>query len=220
MKTHIKKISLAFMLLVLQGSFVLAQDVETDFQNRLFFEMEFKPIKKLKLTITPEVRLNESFSVSKYLLEAEASYKIIKHVYLGANYRFVVNPRDEKSTEYGHRFGFSAKYKYKFNDLKSSFRLAYSNYADDYSDLDKAENYLRYKLALKYDIPKCKLTPSVSAELFHSLDGGDLYKMRYKLGLDYKLFKNNYLNANYKFDYYINEYKNRHIFTLGYKLNF
>ena len=55
---------------------------------------------------------------------------------------------------------------------------------------------------------------------FQHVDGGGLYKMRYSTGVNYKLFKNNYLGINYKFDYYNTEYLNKHIISLGYKIKF
>ena len=122
-----------------------------------------------------------------------------------------------KDTEYFNRYGFSATAAKKLGNFEPAFRLSYSNYADD--DVSD-KSFMRYKASLKYDIPKCKLTPFVAAELFQQTDGGDLYKMRYSTGLDYKLFKNNYIGVNYKFDYYNTEYLNKHIISLGYKIKF
>jgi len=48
------------------------------------------------------------------------------------------------------------------------------------------DNFLRYKAALGYDIKSCKLTPTISAELFHQLADNEMYKVRYKLAVDYK----------------------------------
>jgi len=82
------------------------------------------------------------------------------------------------------------------------------------------DNFLRYKAALGYDIKSCKLTPTISAELFHQLADNEMYKVRYKLAVDYKIFKNNYVGASYRLDYYLKKYENNHIFSIGYKLKF
>ena len=196
---------------------IFAQDNENDFQSRYDFNLQWKPIKKLKINFSPELRLDENFSVSKYLLETKVSYKIVKHFYIGGDYRFIINPRDEKDTELAQRFGLSFTYKNKIKEFTPEFRLAYTNYSDDIYDKEKV-NFLRYKLSLEYDIPKNKFTPSIAAELYHQIDEGQLYKMRYKVQVDYKLFKHNFISAYYKLDYYLHEYKNKHIFGISYKL--
>ncbi|PLX12850.1 MAG: hypothetical protein C0598_05340 [Marinilabiliales bacterium] len=218
MKMNSKYISLLLSVFILSiVSQAFAQEVENDYQSRIEFNLRWKPLKKLKINVSPQLRLNENFSVSKYLLETKVSYKVIKNFYLGVDYRFVVNPREEKDTELSQRFGFSANYMYKINDFKPEFRLSYTNYADDIYDAEK-QNFLRYKLSLEYDIPKNKFTPSLSAELYHQLDENQVYKMRYKAQIDYKLFKHNFVSVYYKLDYFIQEYKNKHIFGITYKL--
>ena len=165
----------------------------------------------------PQFRFDENFSLDKYLFEGEAEYKVAKFLDVAATYRFVVNPRDTKDTEYFNRYGFSATAGKKFGNFESAFRLRYSNYADD--DVSD-KSFMRYKASLKYDIKDCKLTPFVAAELFQQTDGGNLYKMRYSSGFDYKLFKKNYIGVSYKFDYYNTDYLNKHIISLGYKIKF
>lgn len=214
---EINKIAPLIFVLVLLVTTAKAQDIENELQTRTQLELTYKPIKKLKLTFMPQLRFDENFSLDKYLFEGEAEYKALDFLELGATYRFVVNPRDTKDTEYFNRYGFSATAKKEFGRFEPAFRLRYSNYADDDAD-DKS--FMRYKATLKYDIKDCKITPFVAAELFQQIDGGDLYKMRYSTGLDYKLFKNNYVGVSYKFDYYNTEYVNKHIISLGYKIKF
>lgn len=204
-------------ILLIAGNTVFAQEIENKYQSRTELELSYKPIKKLKLTLIPQLRFDENLSLDKYLFEGEAEYKAFKFLELGATYRFVVNPRETKTTEYFNRYGFSATAKKEFGSFEPAFRLRFSNYADD--DIDN-KTFMRYKTSLKYDIPKCKITPFVAAELFQQTDGGDLYKMRYSTGFDYKLFKKNFVGASYRLDYYNKEYKNKHIFSVGYKIKF
>lgn len=209
---------LSILAIILTATYsVKGQDVDNDYQSRVKLDISINPIKKVRFTLSPELRFDESLSLDEYLLEGEVKYKTSKLITLGASYGLVGNLRDEKETEYLSRYSISAILKTDIERFEPSFRFMYSNYADDEID-DK--NYLRFKAALKYDIPKCKLTPFVAAQAFYQLSGEDFYKMRYALGADYKLAKNNYIQAGYKLDYYQNEYKNRHIFTLGYKLKF
>ncbi len=194
-----------------------AQEIETDFQTRTSLDLSFKPIKKLKLSFTPELRFDENFSLDKYLFEGGAEYKVLKFLELGASYRFGVNPRDNKDTEYFNRFSFGATAKKDFSRFESAFRLRYTNDADDGTS---SENYMRYKASVDYNIRKTKITPFVAVEAFQQLSDAGLYKMRYAAGIDYKLFKKNYIGVDYKFDYYLNDYKNKHILSIGYKIKF
>ncbi len=170
----------------------------------------------MKLQFTPELRFDENFSISKYLFELKGIYEPVKNLELGASYRYIINPRANNPTEYLNRFDLDAKWGKKFNRWKPSFRLKYTNYSEDISD----GNFLRYKAELNYDIKKSKLTPVIAAEAFQELSDSDLYKMRYTLGASYKLNKKNSIGFGYKLDYYMNDYQNKHILYLGYKIKF
>lgn len=204
------------MILSLDGT-MHAQQVDNDYQSRLSATLSFDLTKELKLNITPELRFDEDFFLNKSLLETELSYKPFKFLSFNSAYRFVINNRDKKETEYQHRIALGATVKKKIMRFTPGFKLSYSNYADDgVSD----KEYLRYKGFLKYDITNCKITPYIGIEAYRELKGFDLYKVRYQAGADYKLLKNNYIGLSYKFDYYLNEYTNRHIISIAYKIKF
>ena len=154
--------------------------------------------------------------IDKYILEGEVNLiNQLEILALSGKYRFISDVKENSDNEYLNRFAFSATLKEKFNRLEPAFRIRYSNFSDD-EITDK--NYLRYKASLEYDIAKTSLTPFVGAELFQQLNDNELYKMRYSAGVDYKLFKKNYISLSYKLDYYLNEYRNKHIFDLAYKI--
>lgn len=194
-----------------------AQVVVNEFQPRTIVDLSYKPIKKLKISLSPELRFNNDFSIDKYLIEGEVEYKFYKPFSLSARYGLVGNLRTVKSTEYFGRYAFSAKFEKSFKRFDPSLKIMYSNYADD-GVQDK--NFLRYKAKLKYNIPHFKVNPFVSYQLFQDLNAGGIYKSRYAVGAEYKLFKKNYIGVNYKFDYYNKEYLNRHILSLNYKIKF
>jgi len=194
---------------------VNAQEVESNHQTRTSIELGYKLSDQFKLTLSPEFRFDENLALDKYLFEGAAIYKPSKIFALGATYRFVVNLRDEKDTEYFNRVALSATMKKAFNRFEPTFRLRYSNYADD-EITDK--EFLRYKTSLKYDIADSKMNPFIGIEAFQQLNDYQLYKMRYSAGIDYKLFKKNHLEVSYKFDNFNDEDRNSHIFNLTYKL--
>lgn len=214
--SYIKAI-LVIALLLGGGVFIQAQEIENDFQARTNVQIKYDPLKKLSLSVSPEVRFDESFSTDVYLLETKVKYKVLEFLSLNGIYRFAINPRENKGTEYLNRFSVGAVAQKKIGRFKPGFRLRYT---DDADDATSDEQFLRYKAFVSYNIKNCKATPYVAAEAFHQLGDNLLYKMRYTAGLEYKLFKKNYLDLSYKFDYYQTEYKNKHIVTLGYKFKF
>lgn len=206
------------MIFFLANFLSSAQETDNEIEYRGELNLSYKLNKKLKFSLTPEIRFDENFSTDKYLFEGGITYKPVKFLKLGGSYRYLINPRFEKETEYFNRYSLSAETGKKFGRFNSGFRIKYSNDADD-EITDK--QFLRYKLSLDYNIRKCKITPKLGVEAFHQLGNeGGMYKMRYSLGADYKLFKNNYLNFVYKLDYYYTEYLNKHIIGLGYKFKF
>ena len=204
-------LSLLFFLALLAGR---SQDVVNEFQERFYFDLGIKPIKQLQLEFIPEVRFEDDFSVDEYLLETELTYKPFRFLHLGGNYRFIINIRNNKETEYLNRYAIFTRFQKDIRRMTPSIRIMYTNYTDD--DLDG--KYMRYKAMLKYNIPKCKLTPYLSAELFQHLEDNMIYKLRYKLKLAYEIFKNNFLEVSYRLDNYVHADRNRHIISLGYEL--
>lgn len=196
----------------------MAQAVTNELEYRSDLDLSYKLNKKLKVSFVPEIRFDDSFDPDKYLFEGGLTYKPVKFLSLEGTYRYTINPRTGKDTEYSNQFGLSAKAEKELGRFDAGLKIRYTNDADDGASDDE---FFRYKLSLSYNIPKCKLTPEIAMEAFQQLgnDGG-LYKMRFSAGADYKLFKNNYLGLSYKFDYYHTEYLNKHIVGLGYKIKF
>jgi len=219
MKKLINKIAiLSLVLLFVYSNLQAQEEVVNDFQNRMWVGLSYKPAKKLKFSLTPEIRYDENFSINRFLIEGEAKYKIVKFLSIDGTYRFVVNQRETKVTQYLNRFGLSATVKKDFKRFEPSLRILYSNYTDDEITNNK---FLRYKASLEYDIAKSKLFPFVAVEAFQQLgDNKILYKMRYTAGMEYKLNKKNFIGLSYKLDYFKHEYTNKHIVSLGYKFKF
>jgi hypothetical protein len=215
----IKPFLILLLSIILVASESRAQQIENDYQIRTGVEFGFNPLKKLTISISPEIRFDKSFSPDKYLIETDAAFKVNKYLKIGAGYRFEINPRNNKSTQYLNRYSFDALAKKKINRFTPSLRLRFSNYSDD-ENISDGNAFLRYKTSVKYDIPKSKLRPVVSAELFHQLSTGAVYKMRYSAGVNYKFSKKNSIGLAYKFDYFYNEYRNKHVLGLTFKRKF
>lgn len=207
---------LPLLVLMLLPQTLGAQTVENEFQSRTEIKLSYKLLDNIKLSVTPEVRLDESFNMDKFLLETGIQYKPVKFLSVGGSYRFIANTRDTKSTEYLHRFALDATFSKKIERWKPSLRIRYTNYTED----DANSDFLRYKAKVEYNIKNIKLSPVVGIEAFHELGDNEFYKMRYTLGMGYKFNKKNSISAGYKLDYYLQEYLNKHILYVGYKFNF
>ena len=202
------------MFLVLIPFQGVGQVTQNDFQVRNSFEASIKLVKKLRLNLTPELRIDETFSIDRFLMACELAYKPWKFLEIGGSYQFIVNPRVGKTTEFLNRYAFFVTFSKKIKRFDPAFRLKYTNYAED----EPNSQFLKYKASVQYDIPKCKLTPSVGVEAYHQLNDNYLYKIRYMAGARYTIFKNNSIGLEYKFDYYLKEYRNKHIISISYKI--
>lgn len=206
------------VLMVLSSSSITAQEVVNELQMRYSAGVSTKLNDKWGVSLAPEIRFDENFNADRFLVDAKIKYKVWKYISLGGTYRFDVNFRDVKETQYLNRFAVNTTFETKINRFEPSLRVQYSNYADDEINDGK---FMRYKFALEYNIKDCKLTPKITTEIFHQLgDNSRLYKMRYGAALDYKINKKNYISLGYKFDYYEYELLNKHIIELGYKYKF
>ena len=216
---HARYISIRLLLLFIAAGYAgkaNSQSVTNDFQTRTEVKLSFKPLDKLTLSLNPEVRWDESLQVDKYMLESKISYEPVKGLSLGGSYRFIINPRTTKSTEYLNRFALFTSYKKKIERFEPSLRVKYTNYTEELS----LGEFLRYRAKLEYDIKGSKITPMLSAEAFHELSGNQIYKMRYSLGAEYKINKKSSIGLGYMLDYYMTDYQNKHIIKVGYKYKF
>lgn len=146
-------------------------------------------------------------------------------------YNQIETPLYDYNTDHGYwskrtRYYLSLTGEYKTGRLQLSLRerVQYThtygkiNYEDKYrwsdqldpqlnktTNLEKKKSkdkiYLRSRLMAKYNIPKCKIDPFASVELYTRLDswrGAD--KLRSRVGASYKIDKKNQLNIYYQFD--------------------
>lgn len=98
------------------------------------------------------------------------------------------------------------------------------NQPDGGSELKSAKHntLLRSRLTAKWDIRKCKIAPFASVELFTRLDewtGHD--KLRYRLGADYKIDKDNDISLYYMYqDNHSSNNPAGHAVCVGYSFEF
>lgn len=84
------------------------------------------------------------------------------------------------------------------------------------------EHLLRSRLSVSYNIPHCKLTPSLSVEMLNDLAHSfDIDQLRYSLVFDYSLSKRKSLTLEWRYkDREDNDEADGHLIGLGYKFTF
>ncbi len=217
------KASILAFILILIISFItkILMGQETEWNYWTSVELNKDLNKKISLSFSPEVRFTNQFNVDEYFFEAGADYKLCKYLKVGGNYRFLINEREKKSTEYYGRIALDLKGKYEINKLGIHLRTRYCNYSEFDSEEDNsAEPYLRYRLKLKYNISKLNITPLVSMELFHQLNDNEINKTRTTVGLEYKMGKVSKLGLKYLVQNYLDDDYRKNILSLEYKISF
>ena len=133
------------------------------------------------------------------------------------------------SVDWG-RFSFSLRerWQYTYRPEAQDKKYAFTYDADDYlsgytleSVKGKGKSLLRSRLQVSYDIPHSKFDPFANVEMFNDKSG--IAKMRYQLGVDYKLKKKHVFSLTYRFQNVTGSDDNEvnsHLIGLGYKFKF
>ena len=145
--------------------------------------------------------------------------------YWAPRHRFNVSLTLDKKLFGDFRFSLRERWQYTYrpehtvNERWSYLDNAYDGKSKTYSG--KGKNVLRSRLQVEYDKKGLALTPYVNAELFNAWS---VQKMRFNVGLDWKLSKHHSLGLFYRYQHVYNDdddYEpNIHMLGLGYKFKF
>lgn len=189
--------------------------VYNQLQYRGIYTLSVPIYKSINLDISPQFSLNKIAHLEEYQIQSSLKFKPIKYITTSAHYYLIGEAKKIERNGYAHKHAFDIKLQKKIWRLKPSFRFRYSNHADD-DVLNRT--FFRYKTNIKYDIKNCKLTPSISNEVFQANQKGGIYKVRMTTGINYKISKKRAIKLSYKFDYFVKEYKNKHVLSLNYQV--
>ena len=176
--------------------------------------------KKWEISLNQEWRLTEREDPNEFLLEGAVSFEPVKYLELGARYRFACHMDQENGHEFTHQMAFDVRGKYKYDRFKFQLRTRLTNYSDLEIGEYLVNPYLRYRFKMEYDIKGVSLFPMCSMELFHQLDDREINKLRYSLGLEYRINKSNRLELKYHLQDYLKKDYYRNIISLQYKFLF
>lgn len=119
------------------------------------------------------------------------------------------------------RFNLSLRERWQYTYRHSASTERY-DYDDDEWEWklkgSKAKHVLRSRLQVEYDIPKCKIDPYLSAEMYNAKGGTE--KFRYTAGADWRIDKRNQLSLFYRYIDQKSDSPNQHVIGIGYRHKF
>ncbi|MBU2950081.1 DUF2490 domain-containing protein [Tamlana agarivorans] len=192
--SKIKPLCVTVFLLCCVYSFSQNEDTK-DLEGWSSIRLKYKLNKKWSFELEEQLRLDEDISeISGYFTQLSAEYTLIKNFKIGGGLRFTrVNDNEGKVQGYENyfRFQLDASYKHKINNFSLIYRFRYQN-RNEFSVDDYANQKLRLKAGIEYNIKNWKLDPKFSAEIFNRIGEADdrgFKKYRLTLGTDYKFEK-------------------------------
>lgn len=179
---------------------------------------KYKIAKWLKTEVGYEVIVNNN---REHLsLHDDGKYNNWRTSYYGTRHRFTASLTGD--VDLG-RFNLSLRerYQYTYRPETTAERYDFDNEQMELCTVHaKHKHILRSRLKLEYNIPHCKFTPSVGAEVYTS---SSLEKTKLTLGGSYTLKKHHSLEAGYQYQLINHTVKNDpdiHHLVLGYTYKF
>lgn len=186
------KTPLLFLFFILFSCVVSGQ--EKDFKSWNSVQATIGLTKKLDFKFGQEFRFEDNASyLGDYLTVAGISYKINKHLQVRGYYRFQINRNPKIGYETIKRLYGDVRLKERFGRFDVLFRVRYQlNFLPD-NDTDFTyfnPQHLRHKIQVTYDVPKNKIDPFVSYEMYQALNNpikNTIETHRYTTGLAFPL---------------------------------
>lgn len=225
------KKEILFLLISIGFSCTAFSQVVNDAGLWLTFNLEKKINKRLELFATQEYRRNENFSrTNLFYTDLGTSFKPLGFLKISGSYRFIQKQLEDHSYSYRHRLMLDILLKKKIGKLTGSFRERIQAELRDIYCSEKGklpEWYSRNKIELKYDLDK-PFSPYAFVEFRYQLNNPrDVesdkmwHRVRYALGIDYKINDKNALAAYYLIQrgFNVSAPQNLYIIGLAYTLS-
>lgn len=124
-------------------------------------------------------------------LDAGLKYALLSFLKLGGGYEIHYRNRGEDGWKFRHRYHADVTLSARWMRMKFALRERFQHTWDDVEN----ELRLRSRFKLSYDIPRCKVEPYASVEMYNSLhrdEEFDVVRMRYRAGFTLPLFSKNW----------------------------
>jgi len=217
MRNHFYTIAITFFVLIgitpalfaQSGKYTTVRDLETWSSATL----DYKLNKKIKIGLGQELRLKDNSSIAdKYFTNGFLEKKLSKLFTIGTELRYIRlndNKGDIQGYENHLRYAFYSNLEHKVNRFSFKYRFQYQSKNELGLSSAKAVSptqKLRFKVRGKYNIPKWKLDPRLSLEIFRTLgDVNDFTKLRVTLGTKIKIKKASSIGLFYRVERELNE---------------
>lgn len=183
-----RKIVSVFVMLCVTSQFLQAQ--EEDFTSWLNAGFEYKVKPAFVISTDLEWRTkNDLNRTDRWGIGVGGEYLFLPFLKFGAGYELHYRNRGESGWEFRHRYRVDGTLSTHLQHLKLSLWERLQHTFDGEND----EFRLRSRFKLAYDIPKCKLEPYVSVEIYNGLNFGEHFnvqRMRYRTGLSFEVTDN------------------------------
>lgn len=202
--------------------------IVSDLELRTGVEISKEVWDDFELSYNQELRLYKNAGeFDKTFAEFGAKYKLNKYIKFGIDYRLSRNQQYNGGFENQQRLAAKIYTKYKIDRFTLKYRFQFQNKDEDFWGNDSG-NYnvysLRNKFSVSYNIPKNKLKPEFSAELFRRYynNSSEFNKLRIGADISYPVKKWVDAELGYYFERELNSTQpaSINIMKLGLKFNF
>ncbi len=232
MNKFLIKFSLSLLITIITAHISFAQDDNRDFESWTSMSIDFKLKRKWTFELEEQLRLqNNSSKTDQYFTQFQAGYKIFDDFELGGGLRYIKN-KDNVGKIQGYenhlRFHFDTAYKHKISQFSFKHRLRYQNKNElniPASEENFANQHIRIKTAITYNIINWRFDPKVSAEIFNQIDNNEengFDKFRLSIGTEYNIKKFGKIGLLYRMEKELNvdNPKSTDILKLNYTYTF
>ena len=181
-----KVLVLPIVLWVVSSFSLRAQEKDFATWANAGFEYKLKPA----LTVSGGLEWRTKDDLGKtdrWGLDVGGAYSVLPFLKVAAGYEIHYRNRGEAGWKFRHRYHFDGTLSTRVQRLKVSLRERFQHTFDSSGD----EFRWRSRVKLAYDIPKCKIEPYASVEMYNGLNRGerfDVQRMRYRGGVVLPLF--------------------------------
>lgn len=162
-----------------------AQEKDFATWTNLDFEYKVKPAFAVSGGLEWRTK-NDLSSTDRWAMKIGGAYTLLPFLKLGAGYEVHYRNQEDVGWKFRHRYRIEGTLSTRLQRVKLSLRERLQHTFDG----DKDEFRLRSRFKLAYDVPKCKLEPYISVEMYNGLNAGehfDVKRMRYRGGIELPL---------------------------------